>query len=136
MIFGKVIDSKMKNGAIRDEVEKLEEKIYTEINSVLKKKRGLKKALSDHLEYAEQGSLTMALKNRSFKLGSLLEIMYFLDIKPMNTFTDKTRLNIENLSLYELVRNITGEILKEHIEDKHIYDEDLKEIIENNNKNK
>ena len=134
MIFGKVIDSKMKNGAIRDEVEKLEEKIYTEINSVLKKKRGLKKALSDHLEYAEQGSLTMALKNRSFKLGALLEMMYFLDIKPMNAFTDKTRLNIEKLSLYELVRKITSEILKEHIEDKHIYDEDLKEIIENNNK--
>ena len=56
----------MKNGAVRIEVEKLEEKIYTEINNALEKKRGLKMALSDHLGYRHQSSLTVALRDRSF----------------------------------------------------------------------
>jgi len=125
----------MNNGAVKIEAKQLEDKIYAEIKKALKK-RGSKKALSEHLEYAAQNALSTALKKRSFKLGRLFDIMYFLDLEPMQLFTDETRLNIERLSLYDLVKNIMGEVLKEHIEDKHIYDEDLKEIIENNNKNK
>ena len=117
----------MKNGAIRIEAKKLEDKIYAEINNALRKKWGLKKALSDYLEYAEQGSLTMALKGRSFKLGTLLDIMYFLELKPMQVFTEDTRLNIEKLTLYDLVKKICGELLEEHTEQ-------ILEIIENNNK--
>ena len=117
----------MKNGEVKDEARKLEDKIYVEINNALRKKRGLKKALSDYLEYAEQGSLTMALKARSFKLGRLLDIMYFLDLKPMNVFTEETRLNIEKLSLFDLVRKICGAMLEEQ-------KEEIMEIIENSNK--
>ena len=117
----------MKNGEVRVEAKQLEDKIYLEINNALRKKWGLKKALSDYLEYAEQGSLTMALKGRSFKLGVLFDIMYFLDLKPMNVFTEETRLNIEKLSLYDLVKKICGEMLEEQ-------KEEIMGIIENSNK--
>ena len=116
----------MNNGEVKAEAKQLEDKIYAEIKEALKK-RGSKKALSDHLEYAAQNSLSTALKERSFKLGRLFEIMYFLDLKPMHIFTDETRLNIEKLSLYDLVKRICGDMLKEH-------KEGIIEMIENNNK--
>jgi len=115
----------MKNGAIKIEAKQLENKIYTEINTALRKKRGLKKALSDHMGYSNQSSLSCALKDRSFKLGVLFDIMYFLDLEPMQVFTEDTRLNIEKLSLYELVTRICGKMLEEHTEQ-------ILEIIENN----
>jgi len=135
-IFGTIVDRKMKNGAIKTEAKQLEEKIYTEIDAALRKKRGLKKALSDYLKYRHQSSLTVALRDRSFKLGTLFDIMYFLGLEPMQIFTDETRLNIEKLSLYELVKGITRDTLKEHIEKKHVFDEEIINHINDGDKKK
>ena len=117
----------MKNGEVGIEAQKLEDRIYAKIKTTLQKNRGSKKVLSRYLGYAAQSSLSSALKERSFKLGTLLDIMYFLGLNPMQVFTEETRLNIEKLSLYDLVKKICGEMLEEHREQ-------MLEIIENNNK--
>ena len=115
----------MKNGEVRIEAQKLEDKIYAEIKETLQKRRGSKKALSAHLGYAAQSSLSSALKGRSFKLGTLLDILYFLELQPMQVFTEDTRLNIEKLTLYDLVRKICGTMLEAQ-------KEEMLEIINNN----
>ena len=92
------------------------EEIYKRIEIELKKNKITKKTVAIELGYKNTSGLTNALKRGVLRLRDFVKIADMLNIHPMDFFPRDTKINIYDMTLYDVIRAICEKEVKEMLE--------------------